>query len=60
MLQRLKRGEIWPLPGGGTAEEVVAVAQARQQVAVRQAFDGLVGLDPRRGDEGPHGTYQDW
>ena len=27
MLQRLKRGEIWPLPGGGTAEEVVAVAR---------------------------------
>ena len=27
MLQRLRRGEIWPLPGGGTAEEVVAVAR---------------------------------
>ena len=27
MLQRLKRGEIWPLPGGGTADEVVAVAR---------------------------------
>ena len=27
MLQRLKRGEIWPLPGGGTADELVAVAR---------------------------------
>ena len=27
MLENLKRGEIWPLPDGGSADEIVAVAQ---------------------------------
>lgn len=27
MKEKLTRGEIWPLPGGGTADEIVAVAQ---------------------------------
>ena len=27
MLEKLSRGEIWPLPGGGTADEIVSVAR---------------------------------
>jgi hypothetical protein len=27
VLEKLKRGEIWPLPGGSTADEIVSVAQ---------------------------------
>jgi hypothetical protein len=42
--EKLLRGEIWPLPGGGTADEIVAVAQEmRMDFCFFDHFPGAPG-----------------